>query len=180
MTSFFQRTYMFQLWRQDRRLGLIIGGLLLGQVFFMWKGVETFPFYHYGMYAAPAPTHRTYSTTHIRFDDGMGSMVPLRRLGNPTFWEYQLAYYTQLRQQVPLQGTLKATIHQRFYRFPNLEKRAYSYLCNDSVTLVQLEQQVVKRLPGFSFSICKENFDWVNGNLVLVNKKSLYTWKVPN
>lgn len=180
MNNFFQRTYMFQLWRRDRRLGLVLWGFLLGQVFFMWKGVETFPFYHYGMYAAPASTSGSYSTTHIRFDDSSSAIVPLQQLGNPIFWEYQLTYYTQLRQQLPFQATLKETIHHRFYSFPALEKRAYNYLCNDSTALLQFEQQIVRQLYANSFSIWEENFDWVNKKLVLVHRKSLYTWQATN
>lgn len=176
MDRFFDRLYGVLLWQRDRPLGLLVLLFVIGQSYFTYKGVETFPFFHYGMYAAPAAPDRRYTVTHIRAGHRAdGAIIPLAQLGAPTFWEYQLVYYSQLRQQFPSNPSLRNTIQHRFYSYPTLEKLAYQQLCNDSTALTQLEAQLKVCLRSRSFSIWKENFDWVNKKIVLVKQQQLYT-----
>lgn len=172
-------TYLQQLWQHDRFLGLVLLLFISGQVFFIYKGVETFPFVHFGMYAQPAKADGPYTQTTIRLGGGQGTYLPLKQVGQPIFWEYQLRYYAQLRQQFPSNAPLRTTIHKRFQSFPFLEQWAYKQLCNDVDHLYRLEEQINRELGHLTYSICEENFDWVNGNFVLINQTQLYEWTHP-
>jgi hypothetical protein len=47
--------FLIQLFQQDKTLFFFVLTFMLGQLFFTWKGVETFPFLHWGMYSGKAP-----------------------------------------------------------------------------------------------------------------------------
>jgi hypothetical protein len=49
------KTYLGKLLEYDKPLFVVIILFILGQLFFTFKGVETFPFLNYGMYSEKMP-----------------------------------------------------------------------------------------------------------------------------
>lgn len=66
--NFLKKTFLYRVYQTDR---LLFGGFvlfLIGQLFFTYKGVETFPFLHYGMYSEVAKPKSTYTAYQIIID----------------------------------------------------------------------------------------------------------------
>ncbi len=54
-----EKLYLFKLWNTSKLLFLGISLFALGQAFFTYKGIMTFPFFPYQMYAFPSPKSDT-------------------------------------------------------------------------------------------------------------------------
>ena len=71
--NFLSRTFLFRLFYKDK---FLFGGFvcfIICQAFFTYKGVETFPILHYGMYSSICDAKRAYTVYEIAVD---GVKVP--------------------------------------------------------------------------------------------------------
>ncbi len=90
-------------WLCDPKLFLLFLLFVVGQIFFTYKGVETLPFFNYGMYSAPLAKAETIE--HYRLIINQKDSFRLYELpfGNQVYIEYQIKHY--LRQE---EGDTKA------------------------------------------------------------------------
>ncbi|MBX2901961.1 MAG: hypothetical protein KF872_00300 [Chitinophagales bacterium] len=68
-TNMLKHTYLVELFRSDKLLFVLVILFIAGQVFFTWKGVETFPFLNYGMYSGKAGNADTVEVIALRIDN---------------------------------------------------------------------------------------------------------------
>ena len=58
--NFFRNTYLSNLWNHSKWLFGIVLIFIIGQSFFTYKGIQNFPFYHWGMYSGFFPEKQSY------------------------------------------------------------------------------------------------------------------------
>lgn len=102
-------------------LGVVLA-FVLGQAFFIYKGVETTPFFNYGMYSEVANSKTYYTNLELHKDN---ELVPLEELSyfSSHFLAYQICYHQKMLDRDSIDGTI-ATIEQRFGK----ESRLTQYL----------------------------------------------------
>lgn len=64
-----KNTYLYQLFSYSKPAFVAVVLFIIGQLFFTYKGVETFPFLNYGMYSAYYPPKDTFTTYSIFVDN---------------------------------------------------------------------------------------------------------------
>ena len=89
--------YLVQLYKQSRIFFFLAILFICGQLFFTWKGVDTFPFYNWGMYSEKFGARDSYTVHLIRADD---NILTEKELGFNTWDNLQtsLSYYSFLQQ----------------------------------------------------------------------------------
>lgn len=163
-----KNSYFFKVWQKNK---LLFGALVLfvfGQVFFSYKGVETLPFFNYGMYSEPLEPKEFYTTISI-YDEN-DQYINLYDKKATRFWQYQLAYYAQLSAQDYQDPSLK-TIQSRFgqTKFSNYLAQ---YLSNDKKAEARFSEFLIqKKIKLKKSKICRENYKWVKFNFKKVNSK---------
>jgi hypothetical protein len=98
----------------------------------------------------------------------------LHQYVDAAFLEYQLAHYTLLHQQKPIDAPLHQTIQNRFGYFPTLTNYLQEQLCNDSTALLHGQQWLKKKTEQNELSLWKENYVWVKNNFVLLTKDLVF------
>lgn len=143
-----KNTYLYVLYQQNKILFFFIFLFLLGQSFFTYKGVETLPFFNYGMYSAPAAP-RVIFTKNILSSDT--ARIKQRELPNysPAFLEYQLNYYQKSLKNNSFDPIVN-TISNRFGKKTAMSLYLESKLCNKKLA-------TEKFLPWLSGYIYKNN-----------------------
>lgn len=155
-----KNTFLSILWRQHK-IGFI-GALLfiIGQIFFTYKGVETVPFFNYGMYSSPISAQTSYTVAKLYQGE---QQVPLSSITKaPSVLQYQLNYYHHL-QQYQYIDPISKTIDQRFGKLPKFSIYLKEQLLTPKANLIHFETWLSQKYQ-VNFSIKKENFEWVNGH----------------
>ena len=110
--DFLRRSFLYRVFYKD--ISLFVGFLcfIVGQAFFTYKGVETFPFLHYGMYSSICEAKDTYTVYEVAVD---GAKVP-----SAHFFDSQrevvfntIAAYDKLKTD-SFHDPLATIIHKRF------------------------------------------------------------------
>ena len=160
-----KNTFLFVLWRQHKVGFFAALVFLLGQGFFIYKGVETVPFFNYGMYSSPATAATTYEVINLYKGT---DLVPLSQLSNaPAVLQYQLNYYNYIREQQYIDPISK-TIEQRFGAYPSCANYLQKQLLTSKTNLIHFEEWLDEKYQA-NFSIKKESFEWVNGHFKKVS-----------
>lgn len=107
-----KKTYFELLYQYNKPMFVLVLLFIAGQAFFSYKGVETTPFFNYGMYSAPISSKPYY--THIGLQKA-GKAIPLSDLGyfSTDFLSYQLDYYQKLKNSQGVDPT-QTTLENRF------------------------------------------------------------------
>jgi len=107
-----------KLYQKNRFLAFNLVAFILGQAFFTYKGVETIPFFHYGMYSEHMPP--AIVPTYIIADgDTLNNKLPIL---SEAFILQNISYYKQHGQQA--QPEITSPIIKK--RFSNLSGRNYA------------------------------------------------------
>ena len=165
-----KNSYFFKVWQTNKLLfcGLIF--FLVGQLFFSYKGVETLPFFNYGMYSEPVQIQDIYTTVSI-YDEN-NQYVNLYEKSATRFWQYQLSYYSQFAAQNYYDPSLQ-TIHARFGPTPFGNYLA-KYLSNDKKAALRFSEFLIQKTKIKTSKICRENYKWVKFNFKKVNSKNIH------
>ncbi len=83
-------TFWYSTYKRDKFLFIFFLLFIIGQTLFTIKGVETFPFWNYGMYSAPMSTPKFLQYKYLEIN---GKEYSISRASSPLFLEYQLKYY---------------------------------------------------------------------------------------
>lgn len=94
------------------RLYVLAGLFVLGQLFFFYKGVETLPFYNYGMYSAPIAAKDTFQQLEIYIDGQAWNYHRPTALA-VDFIESQLDFYNNLERH-DFKDPVRHTVRRRF------------------------------------------------------------------
>ena len=109
----FANLFLVQLWRNDKWLFIVALFFVSGQAFFTYKGVETFPFLHWGMYSAPVTLPDTCSVVSFKIDKEPIRISELAD-GQKMMVEGSFNWYKKLRQQHNFDSTA-VVVKSRFY-----------------------------------------------------------------
>jgi hypothetical protein len=129
-----QNTFLGRLYAEQRKVLIIIVFLLSAQAFFMYKKIDSLPFFNYGMYSARAEVWKESPVFVLRIE------------GDTTDFDYQLLpqlardmlqnnlafYYGLHRHGLQQEAGLRATIQNRFGSFLSPAQMQYCerQLCN--------------------------------------------------
>jgi len=160
-----KNSYFFKVWQTNKLLFGVLVLFILGQLFFSYKGVETLPFFNYGMYSEPAQIQDSYTTVSIY--DEKNQYVNLYEKKATRFWQYQLSYYTRFSEQNYHDPTL-VTIQSRFGQTP-LSHYLAKHLCNDKNAALHFPEFLIQKTKIKTSKICQENYKWVKFNFEKVN-----------
>lgn len=124
--------FLVKLWRNDKRLLFTALIFISGQTFFTYKGVETFPFLHWGMYSAPIKAQDTFSVVSFKIDKEQIRISDLTD-GQKRMVEGSFNWYHKLLLNHYFDSTA-LVIHQRFFDKLSDEryKSVVATLTNDS------------------------------------------------
>lgn len=164
-----KNSYFSKVWQANKLLFGALSLFIIGQFFFTYKGVETLPFFNYGMYSAPIQQQKTYTT--ISLYNETDTYVNLYTTKAPRFWQYQLAYYSSFVKNNYQDPTL-VTIYQRFGK-STLSAHLTKHLCNDKSSALHLSEFLIQKIKIKESKICRENFKWVKSNFKKVNSIQL-------
>ena len=119
-----KKTLLYLIWRHDKMMfiGLIVFVIL--QTLFIYKGVETSPFYLYGMYSAPYQSPPSQKSYQIKTKDG--EILPLK-----PFALYQLRGFNS---QINRRESLIKTIKKRCALTPYAQDYLMEHLVSDTVS----------------------------------------------
>lgn len=139
---------------------------IIGQLFFSYKGVETLPFFNYGMYSAPTPpSHSQRSYTLVSCYNANGKHLALNHLPSPypiRLLQYQLHYYQQLKTN-QWETPVLSSIQQRLGKGHTWEAFFLERLHPVYYDTAQAEQGFIQQLFNDSMDIFirQENYKWV-------------------
>lgn len=94
------------------RLFTLAALFVLGQLFFTYKGVETLPFYNYGMYSAPLAATDTFEQLEVFIDRKAWNYHEAWAFP-ADFLESQLAFYNKM-QRLDFKDPVLRTVRSRF------------------------------------------------------------------
>jgi hypothetical protein len=127
-----KKTVLYLIWRNDKRMFMGLCLFVVLQVFFIYKGVETTPFYLYGMYSDPYHHSPSKVSYELSTTDGKPLELAPIILYNLRFLPYQDNQQKSLRQ----------TIEKRTLSIPALSKYFKEQLLQESVSEEQLNSWI--------------------------------------
>jgi len=152
-----KKTFLYLLFKNDRHLFVLVLLLLVGQLFFTYKGVETVPFFNYGMYSSPTPPKKAASFLRIYVQD---KMIPLEEINfrSRPFIRYQLDYCQRLIAYDSI-DPVRNTIRQRFGQQAYLEEK----LTNDTAAINKVVPWLADYTSLPNLSLRQESYIFVDG-----------------
>ena len=105
-------TFLAKVYDHDKRLFLLFSIFLVLQIFFTWKGVETIPFFNYGMYSARLFPQAEYHATVIRWNDSIEDIALLS--GLPVNYLFSILQRYSMLKQHNFSDPLDETVRERF------------------------------------------------------------------
>jgi len=104
--------FLLDVWQKDKPLYVVFLVFIIGQIFLTYKGVETFPFLHYGMYSATVTKPDTIEVTELKVDS-RGVAISSLPDAQKAFVESSFNWYKGLLQNNHYDSTEKV-VQQRF------------------------------------------------------------------
>lgn len=165
-----KNSYFFKVWQKNKLLFGFLICFVLGQIFFSYKGVETLPFFNYGMYSAPLKEKELYSRVSIYNEKDQ--YIDLQTKKASRLIHYQLTYYANFVEQNYQDPTLQ-TIQSRFGS-SNLSEYLVQCLTNNKNDAIHFSEEfLIQKIKIKKLKIFRENFKWVKNNFKKVNSKQL-------
>ena len=112
--TFGKKLYLQNLWKHSRLLFFIVIIFILGQAFFTYKGVQTFPFINFGVYSSKYSSKSTYKVYDVYLDDQKFNISD-RKLTERDDWYILIGIYDGLY----VKGNNKILITNIDSRFKN-------------------------------------------------------------
>ena len=130
-----KKTLLYRIWRNDKRMFVGIIVFICFQSIFIIKGVETSPFYLYGMYSEPYTTSPSKKSFRISSKNG-------EQLYLSPFIFYQLrGYQSQYHRNV----SLEKTITDRTKSYPAVAAYLKTHLMHASISEIELNRWISSR-----------------------------------
>ncbi len=130
-----RKIFLWDVLQKDKLLFAVFLVFIIGQIFFTYKGVETFPFLHYGMYSAKVLKPDTLEVTELKVDNRIIAIASLPD-AQKSFVESSFNWYKGMLQNNNYDSTEKV-VRQRFKG--KLSDKNYSAvlsaITNDSVAI---------------------------------------------
>lgn len=128
---------MLDVLQRDKLLFMVFVLFIAGQIFFTYKGVETFPFLHYGMYSAPVAKPDTLEVTELKVDS-RGVAISSLPDAQKVFVESSFNWYKSMLQNNYYDSTEKV-VRQRFKERLSETKytAVFSAITNDSAAITK-------------------------------------------
>ncbi len=125
--------FLLDVLQKDKPLFMVFVLFIAGQIFFTYKGVETFPFLHYGMYSAAVAKPDTLEVTQLKVDSRTVAVTSLPD-AQKSFVESSFNLYKSMLQNNHYDSTEKV-VRKRFKARLSDENYAVvlSAITNDSV-----------------------------------------------
>jgi hypothetical protein len=132
-----RKIFLLDVLQKDKLLFVVFILFVIGQVFFTYKGVETFPFLHYGMYSAPVAKPDTLEVTELKVDSRRVAISSLPD-AQKSFVESSFNWYNEMLQNNN-NDTTEKVVRQRFKG--RLSEAKYSAvlstITNDSAAIIK-------------------------------------------
>lgn len=108
----YHNLFLARVYRKSKPLFWALVLFIIGQGFFTWKGVDTMPFYNWGMFSGRFPDKAQYEVLYINVD---GRYVPLTRLPRTKLnvLEKAIRYYL-LMEENGFRDGMDGVIESRF------------------------------------------------------------------
>ena len=166
-----ENTYLIRLYRTHKKLFAVVTVFILFQLIFTIKGVETLPFFNYGMYSAPVSKQETYKNISLYYND---KRIPYTQAGLSTaFIGYQLKYYDRFLQQ-DSSDFVKMTIESRFGKGSKFSNYLCPLLTNERSCLNNFSNWINQIGGNKEIKIYRENYQWVKNTFKLINKEQIH------
>jgi hypothetical protein len=166
-----ENTYLIRLYRTQKKLFAIVTVFILFQLFFTIKGVETLPFFNYGMYSAPVKIQETYKNISLYNDE---KRIPYNQAGiSSAFIGYQLNYYDRFLLQ-DSSDYVKMTIESRFGKGSKFSNYLTPLLTNEKSCTVDFLNWLDQTGEHKAKKIYRENYQWVKNNFKIINKEQIH------
>ena len=165
--SSMKNTYLYILFQQHRKVFccLIIG--LVVQGYFIYKGVETTPFFNYGMYSEASQGIAVFSS--IKAYNKNGQIIPCRGNFSNNFNRYQLHFFAQLIQSDSIDN-IQAVIERRFGKQSPYSQFFSKALCNTPKDIQTFKKWFETHVGQDSLVFYKENFRWNGDQFEILNR----------
>lgn len=135
--------FLKKAYSQNKFLFYVIILFCMGQLFFMYKGVENTPFFLYGMYSAKQFPQEEYPVSIVEIDGKEFNYENLPHASHEMIVA-SLEHYRSL-EQTDFQDTIMKTIEKRFGNSENFQIIAQR-LTNDSTDRIPYQQWLKKYL----------------------------------
>ncbi len=108
----------WNLWQKRKGLALAVLAFVLGQAYFGFKGVETFPWLHFGMFSAPYQSPPEY----LDLEQGLHSVLEELPAKKREFVVQNAKFWLHRHQNGAAQSPVAEAIDQRFpsAKFPQV------------------------------------------------------------
>jgi len=132
-----RRLFLSTVLQNDKPLFVAIVLFIAGQIYFTNKGVETFPFLHYGMYSAPAKKSDSLEVVRLIIDKQPVKISSLPD-AQKAFVESSFNLYKGLQQNSNY-DRIEKVVRQRFYNKLSSEKYniVLTAIANDSTAIAK-------------------------------------------
>lgn len=177
-----RRTFLFRLYETDKWLFVLLVAFILMQMLFTFKGVETLPFFNYGMYSAKQFPQEEYHAIAIDWNDSTGEVSKVRTLP-VDYLSSVVSYYAMLKEEKfhdpndetvqrrfkGLPGTIRnQIIFQRLENTHGDEALFFSWLCR---YLHSFYKDPVKNIK-----ITDRSYEWLHGKFTMKNETIIYSY----
>jgi len=174
--------FLQQLYRHWRKMFYVLLVMALAQAFFMYKAVETVPFFLYNMYSTRQHNGDTAYRTAIYLNGRLFDATQLSGHEQETLFG-SLAYFKKLKANRYF-ATDSATVAHRLRRLPTgLYRSAYDRLTNTSVSdsaFLGWWARYLAQVSGTrvdSFALVESTVLWKPGYRVLKDTVSLINYR---
>ncbi len=181
LISGIQKTYLAFLYSKHRLMFFFVITFIFLQMFFTWKGVETIPFFSFGMYSAPHDASVILKKYVIKFDGKEFLLEKNSKQIATSMVEKNLRLY-QLLIDSNTTSAVPRTIKKRFGNLVNSEQMSFlvSRIWNDRQTIEKfpcwLKVYFHKRLEQDfnSLTVQVKYFQWIENEYSCVRTEPLF------
>lgn len=168
-----KNSFLYILLKQHKPWFVLTVLLICLQAFFMVKGVETTPFFNYGMYSNPASAPSAYQQIELYVQEGDDEQkLDLNALYSANIIQYQLHFFNQLTEQDSVDH-IQTTIDKRFNKKSALNKLLTQQLSNDKGRLKLFKPWLSTTIKKDIFSIYRSSYSWQNNQFKLIKKQAI-------
>ncbi len=165
-----KNTYLYILYHRHRRFfyGIIL--LIAGQAYFVYKGIETTPFFHYGMYSSAAKSIDCYSS--IKTYDKNRQLILFDGNFSSNFKRYQLHFYHQLILNDSI-DPIQEVITSRFGQNSFITTFFMHSLSNTTKDIEHFPSWFEHQIGYDSITFYQETYCWQGGIFECINRRIL-------
>lgn len=176
---------MTEVFLKDKTLFLFFLLFIAFQAFFIYKGVETVPFFHWGMYSGKVNTGpHLYTQTEIAINDTVADLMDIKDLP-AGYVQSILEYYASLTRN-GFYDPIQTVIEHRSFGHSTFTRWGRSQLANSVEKQEDFREWICHYLNGFDrqhiqkIKILEQSYEWKKDHFELVGSSVIDSFRCEN